>query len=178
MSHDIAQLPVLKKVVIVENHQSKLVFHPVENSLKKKNKSNNELLKRAILKAAKEYLSPQYSAEIPVVWMYFMDYLTEGKNNYVWFDDVQTKATELGFVAENMRAMIKFYHQTGTIVNFAQTVKTRSKIFEELILLNPHWLLKALACFLDEVNTHGTKRHDYPRLADTITEYEATAILP
>ena len=73
--------------------------------------------------------------------------------------------------------MIKFYHETGTILHFAEIVSTRSKLLGEVVLFNPHWLLKALACFLYEVETHGTKRFQHPKRANEVNAYEEDAIM-
>ena len=177
VSNHIVRLPLLKKVVVIENQQGMLVFYPVDNSLKKRNKTNNEALKEVILKAAEEYLSPEYSAEIPLAWMYFMDHLTQTKDNYVLLEHIVAESQALGFRIEEVKDMIQFYHQTGTIVNFGQVTKKNNELLEKVILLNPHWLLKALACFLYEVETHGTKRFDYPQVSHSVTEYEENAIL-
>ena len=171
-------LPEIRDTNIVQNVQDRLVFFPVENSKPRKYKSAFLNLKEAIETAANESLGEVSSKEIPLAWVFFMDYLIQDKSDYLRKGEIQQKAFRLGITKETVEEIVHFYHETGTIIHLGSLKSTVQDVLDDIVLLNPHWLLKALAAFVYDVNIHRSKAFDLPEHATQIREYEDNAILP
>ena len=166
---------------IMLNNRENLMFFPVENSLKVKNEKYLVPLKAEIHKVVtNENFSGKVhglNERIKLSWIYIIDSFVREARSHMLFEIMMSYCKRLGVLSDELEKMLTFYAEVGTIVYFPPKNKERS-VLNEVAVLNPQWLLKALACYIYDRKIHKKKRFSTEKpFRELLVRYEDTGIL-
>ena len=86
-----------------------------------------------------------------------MDSFIREAKSHMLFEQMMLHCKRLGMFPDELEKMLTFYTEVGTIVYFPPKNKERTAL-NKVAVLNPQWLLKALACYLYDSKVHKKKR--------------------
>ena len=106
-----------------------------------------------------------------------MDSFIREAKSHMLFDQMMSHCKRLGVFRDELEKILAFYSEVGTIVYFPPKNKERSAL-NEIAILNPQWLLKALACYIYDRKVHKKKRFTTAKpFGELLARYEDTGIL-
>ena len=166
---------------IMFNDSDDLMFFPVENSLKNENEKYLAPLKAQIHQVVTNKESSNrlhgVNERIKLSWIYIMDSFVREAKSHMLFKQMMFHCKRLGILDDELEKILTFYTEVGTIVYFPPKNEVRTAL-NELAILNPQWLLKALACYIYDSKVHRRKRYKIKNpFKVLLTRYENTGIL-
>ena len=163
------------------NEQENLWFFPVENSLKEENERYLSPLKQRVHQELTDEQSSNklhgFNEKINLSWIYVMDSFVREAKSHMSFKEMMIHCKRLGIMSEELEKLLTFYTEVGTILYFPPKTDERTAL-NEIAVLNPQWLLKALACFLYDIKLHKKNKFRInKRYRKPLARYETTGIL-
>ena len=169
-----------KELNLMFNDREDLMFFPVENSLKGENEKYLTPLKAKIHQVVTDEETPhkhEVKQRIKLSWIYIMDSFVREAESHMLFNEMMFHCKRLGVFSDELENMLTFYTEVGTIVYFPPKNNERTAL-NEVAVLNPQWLLKALACYLYDRKIHKRKRFAQNKsFREMLARYEDTGIL-
>eukprot|EP00924_Labyrinthula_sp_SR-Ha-C_P010367 snap_masked-scaffold_23-processed-gene-4.14-mRNA-1 protein AED:1.00 eAED:1.00 QI:0/0/0/0/1/1/3/0/964 len=121
-------------------------------------------IKRAILKlatGASEVERRKITEKITVGAIFFMDFM-KSEYTHISMQEFKKEAEVSGFTDEETRGMLKTYVKLGLALHFKGTTLEEK---EDIISLQPAWLVKALGSFIHDKELHHLGKNITPDLA-------------
>ena len=170
-----------KGLTLVLNDQEKLMFFPVDNSLKRKNEKYLAPLKARIHQVVIDEKSSGklhgVNVRLKLSWIYIMDLFAREAKSHMLLNEMTYHCKRLGITSDELEHMLCFYTEVGTIIYFPGKNKIRTAL-NEVAVLNPQWLLKALSCYIYDSKIHKKKKFRIKKPYDELlAHYEETGIL-
>jgi len=156
------------KTVIAEFKEVRLIcneglyFFPVANNLKAKNERYLNPIKKQIgdiLSGNQNAIElSSFNSQVKSSWVFLMDILLAENQPQLQLARVIEIGEEYGMNAKSIEEALNFYHETGTIVYFGNSMMVDEDRNDcNFVIINPQWLLDCLGCFMYDVKFHGSK---------------------
>ena len=115
--------------------------------------------------------------DIKVSWLYFLDLLLKTKRTHSSLAEINEETRSLGITRDELSEMIHFYMEIGTVLYFPQNKEIEHNT-EDFLILNPQWLLNALAKFIYDKNIHRTALNEVEKqFRSQLIEYEDSGVI-
>ena len=154
-------------------------FFPVENSLEEESEELVSIRRKVeeICSDPENVLSKEYSSEVPLAWLYFMDSLLQLEEDKLPLETVFAKGGLIGYRPEECRVILRFYRSVGAIV-WIEKETENGEALESVVVFNPQWLLDTLGRFLYDPSLHNKKNKGKGKTRRLVKAYEKTGVMP
>lgn len=167
-------------IKLVLNSEQQLHFYPIDNASAENEQflaPVKEVVNRIATGKMEDYYVFKNRERISVSWIYFIDYLIHRYKTHMPYRDVWAEAQKMGFTKAELTKMLAFYNEVGTIVYFDSVASPNTRE-SDFIIVDPQWLVKALACFIYDAKVHSSKIYEIPsHLRSDLIKYEEEGIL-
>lgn len=191
ISQDVIQLlRGIKTLQVASYAEKELFFFPIDNSYGPGNERFLRPIRQTvsqILKAEHPSVSlKEFNRPVSLAWTYLMDILIKKGKQHIEKKEVVKIGQKFRFSKQKVHEILRFYADTGTImyysINPADVADEEDngsvEALSQIIILDPQWLLKSIACMIYDLEIHGSKQFKLPSaLLEDVELYETNGIL-